>query len=44
MRNQDKLIFGSDCACADGRKGASAPDVFRQLTWTNARQLFRLGV
>ncbi len=71
-RHQDKLIFGSDCACADGRgagvsqannpraarlagkcvaretltllKGASAPDVFRKLTWTNARQLFRLGV
>ncbi|HTS62109.1 MAG TPA: amidohydrolase family protein [Candidatus Acidoferrales bacterium] len=70
-RHKSKLIFGSDCSCADGRgagvsqnnnpeaarlagkcvaretlallKQSAPPDVFRMLTWTNGRQLFRIA-
>jgi predicted TIM-barrel fold metal-dependent hydrolase len=68
-RHQNKLMFGSDCSCADGRgsgvaqannpaasrlagkcvaretlallKRSTSPEVFRKLTWINARALFK---
>ena len=70
-RHQDKLLFGSDCGCADGRgtgvgqannpaasrlagkcvaretlallKRSTSPEVFRMLTWTNPRKLFKFA-
>ncbi len=70
-RHQGKLLFGSDCGCADGRgtgvgqannpaasrlagkcvaretlallKRSTSPEVFRLLTWTNPRKLFKFA-
>ena len=70
-RHQNKLIFGSDCSCADGKGGgtsqannpaasrlagkcvaretlavlkrSSSPEVFRKLTWENARKTYGIG-
>ncbi len=70
VRHRSKLIFGSDCSCADG-KGAgisqnnnseanrlagkcvaratlgvltelASPEVFRQVTWENGNELFKI--
>lgn len=71
VRHRARLIFGSDCACADGKgagisqarnpeasrlaglcvaratlgllKGITSPDIFRQITWNNGRQLFKVN-
>jgi uncharacterized protein len=70
-RHQDKLMFGSDCACADGKgegrsqnnnpaaarlfgkcvaretlailKASTSPEVFRKLTWENARRVYKIA-
>ncbi len=70
VRHRGKLIFGSDCSCADGKgagisqnnnpeanrlagkcvaratlgvlKELAAPEVFRQVTWENGNQLFKI--
>jgi predicted TIM-barrel fold metal-dependent hydrolase len=70
-RHQDKLHFGSDCNCEDGKgggaaqnsnsvaprmrgkcvaretltllSGATTPDVFRKIAWTNAHRLLGLA-
>ena len=70
-RHQDKLMFGSDCSCADGKgegrsqnnnpaaarlfnkcvaretlgilKASVSPEVFRKLTWENARRVYKIA-
>ncbi|MEZ5396621.1 MAG: amidohydrolase family protein [Bryobacterales bacterium] len=70
-RHKDKLLFGSDCSCADGHGGgtsqrrnpaatrlagkcvaretltvlkqSTSPEVFRKLTWDNARRLYKIA-
>jgi predicted TIM-barrel fold metal-dependent hydrolase len=69
-RHRSKLIFGSDCSCADGNgagvsqsnnpeaarlegkcvaretlgllKSLTTPEIFRQVTWENAKRVFKL--
>jgi predicted TIM-barrel fold metal-dependent hydrolase len=70
IRHKGKLIFGSDCSCADGKgagisqgnnpeasrlagkcvagatlgllKQLTSPEIFRQVTWENGTQLFKI--
>jgi predicted TIM-barrel fold metal-dependent hydrolase len=70
VRHKSKLIFGSDCSCADGKgagisqgnnpeaarlagkcvaaatlgllKQLTSPEIFRQVTWENGTQLFKV--
>jgi predicted TIM-barrel fold metal-dependent hydrolase len=70
-RHQDKLMFGSDCSCEDGKgagrsqrnnpaaarlfnkcvaretlgivKGATSAEVFRKITWENARRVYKIA-
>lgn len=70
-RHQDKLLFGSDCSCSDGKgtgrsqrnnpaaarlynkcvaretlgilKASTASEVFRKLTWENARRVYKIA-